>query len=101
MEITGQCFYGTGRQGHPIYVHRVKELSPEYALEFEVEQIELFYYVLHEKMLKVLFVSCSKAKNQRVDQIIAIFDLADVKLLTFFTKVIYGSFIFWCCLLGN
>jgi hypothetical protein len=87
MNESGKSFYFTSKKGHPIFIQRLKYMTVEYAKSFELDQIELFYYILHEKMIKILFASCSKHKNKRIDQIISIFDLEGFALWSFYSKV--------------
>lgn len=84
---TGQCFYHWSRHGHPVFVQRMCQVDPEFILSFKIEEIELYYYILHEKIMKVLFPCCSRLTGRPVDQIIAIYDLANVSLWSLFTKV--------------
>ena len=87
FEKTGQSFYNTSFGGHPVYIHKMSNMDVSYVKSQSVQDTEVFYFLLHEKILKVLFPICSDLVDQRVDKIVSIFDMSKVSVFKLFTKV--------------
>ena len=59
----------------------------EFACAQSLEDSQLYYYMLHEKFLKIMFPYCSYLKNKRIDKMVCIFDMSKTSVLKIFTKV--------------
>lgn len=88
MKKTGQTFYNISYEGYPVYINKLSLLDVEFVKSHSMDDIKMYFYILHEKMINVLFPICSNFKNQRVDKIITIMDLDKVSVWSLFTKVI-------------
>lgn len=87
MKNIGQTFYHTAKGGHPIYVQKLSFLNLEYIKQHTSDEVRIFVYVLHEKMIKMLFPLCSNFEGKKVDKVVGIVDLKNTSLFSLFTKV--------------
>ena len=87
MKHTGQTFYHTSIDGFPVFIQKLSLMDIKYVSRQNFKDIQMFFYILHEKMLKVLFPFCSNYKNKRIDKIVSIIDLEKISVWSLFTKV--------------
>ena len=91
MIKSGQAFYHITKEGQPIYIHKLSLMDIEFITNQDKEDIKMYYYILHEKMLTVLFPICSEIKGKRVDKMFSIYDLDNVALWGLYSKVYLTS----------
>lgn len=78
-------YHKTDLQGRPIYIERLGQLEIARLFEITNDQRMMRYFVReYERLLKIIFPACSKAKGSKVEQSFTILDLsgASMRLLS-------------------
>lgn len=77
------------KEGRPVYIHALNKLDIKYATSKKLIEAEAYYYLLHERIMKVIFIESSRAAGKRIDQMFVIYDLRKISVWDIFTKVIF------------
>lgn len=83
----GIGYFHTSKEGHPVQVQKLKFLDYKWAKKFSVEDVEEFFYLLNERVLTILFPTCSAKYKKTIGTIVTILDLEDTGLMKIFSKV--------------
>lgn len=82
-------YYHTDKEGRPVYIEKVNELKPkEMFAAFTDPQLFAFYIQSYDRLLHIIYPTCSQLAGKRIEKNVTIMDLKGVSLMSlFFGKV--------------
>lgn len=88
-EYSAFGYYHTDKEGRPVYIEKVNELKPkEMFAKFSDPQLFAFYIQSYDRLLHIIYPTCSQIAGRRIEKNVTIMDLKKVSLMSlFFGKV--------------